>query len=185
MKPITKVCVRRAVVEDLPAVARVHVESWRTTYQGIVPQDFLDGLSTENSEQRFSGMFHNADVQSFMYVAEVDGAIVGFAIGGPERPSDGHGDEGELYAIYLLQEAQGNGIGRQLVLAVAEELKSRGMNSMTVWVLEDNLPARRFYESLGAIPVGQKDITIGGKVLGELSYRWTSLERLIEEHGRL
>lgn len=39
--------IRRAIISDAPGIAKVHVDSWRTTYKGIIPQSFLDGLSYE------------------------------------------------------------------------------------------------------------------------------------------
>lgn len=78
--------VRLAVPDDALAIARVHVDSWRSTYAGIVPQDFLDGLSYERRAEVWRRSLTNPESQSVMVVAEDEtGRIIGFAVGGPER----------------------------------------------------------------------------------------------------
>lgn len=112
-----------------------------------------------------------------MFVAEdAPGNIVGFAECGPARDSKDF--DGELYAIYVVQDMQGKGIGKMLSLSVARELKARGCGSMLIWVLAQN-PFRRFYESLGGQQVGTKDTIIGGKALKELGYGWKNLDSFI------
>ncbi|MBI5666733.1 MAG: GNAT family N-acetyltransferase [Chloroflexi bacterium] len=106
--------VRVAVPDDAPAIARVHVDSWRSTYAGIVPQAFLDGLTYEGREAMWRGNLTNPERQSVLLVAEDEnGQPVGFTVGGPGRDEQSDYDA-ELYAIYLLPECQGQGIGRQI-----------------------------------------------------------------------
>ena len=174
--------IREAVPVDAGAIARVHVDTWRTSYAGIVPDEHLAGLSYRDREAVWVQILSRDDPAQCNFVAETDGGeVVGFAGGGPER----EGDEvyrGELYAIYLLREHQGRGIGRRLACAVAHGLLSSGFESMLLWVLEDNHPARRFYESLGGEQVGRKTIEVGGAGLIELSYGWRDITGLAGGH---
>jgi hypothetical protein len=95
------VTVREAVPADACAIARVHVDSWRTTYRGIVPDSVLSQLSYEEREPMWQGILDAAEGQAFVYVAvDESGQIVGFASGGPERSGDPD-YKGELYAIYI------------------------------------------------------------------------------------
>jgi ribosomal protein S18 acetylase RimI-like enzyme len=110
-----------------------------------------------------------------VYVAEDRREIVGFASGGPERAGE-DGFTGELYAIYVLEEAQGRGHGRRLVQAVAHGLREMKLPNMIVWVLRDNHDARHFYERLGGLYVRSQPITIGSALLQEVSYGWESLD---------
>lgn len=165
--------VRPAGVSDAAAIARVHVETWRTAYRGLLPDDFLDSLSEAAYADRWSRLL-GAD-SSRVYVAEEDGGVVGFASGGRERAGE-VGFAGELYAIYVLATAQRRGHGRQLVKAVVDGLREAGLTDMIVWVLRDNPVARRFYESLGGIYVRSQPITIGSAQLEEVSYGWKRLE---------
>ncbi|HYT27958.1 MAG TPA: GNAT family N-acetyltransferase [Ktedonobacteraceae bacterium] len=112
------VTIREARIEDAPGIAKVHVDSWRTTYAGIVPPQHLANLSYDRREQIWKDILKNN--ASYIYVAVTDsGQIIGFVSGGPERQRDPV-YKGELYAIYLLQEYQGKGIGRRLVRVFAE-----------------------------------------------------------------
>jgi ribosomal protein S18 acetylase RimI-like enzyme len=166
---------RRAVVADAAGIALVHVDTWRSTYRGIVPDERLSNLSYERSQRMWEKIL--SDPKGTMIVAEdVPGHVAGFANCGPAR--DNSNFDGELYAIYVLQSVQGRGVGKMLVLSAARELRARGFDSMLVWVLAQN-PFKRFYERLGGEQVGSKDIVIGGKTLKELGYGWRSLDSLI------
>lgn len=164
--------IREATAADAPAIARVHVESWQTTYRGIVPDEILANLSVDHRARQWARRFGDPDAADFVYVAVNDtGAVVGFASGGPEREGDSV-YTGELYAIYLLTGQQGKGIGRQLVRIVAERLAAIGHDTMLVWVLAGN-PARRFYAALGGVTVRERPITMGDVSLTEIAYGWT------------
>lgn len=163
--------IRPATPLDAPGIARVHVDSWRTTYAGIVPQDYLDSLTHERREQYWQKALGNPNNRSFVYVAQSSaGEIVGFACAGPAQP-DNEAYMGELYAIYILKDRQGKGIGRSLFNAVVERLAQTGVNSMLLWVLAGN-PVCGFYEAMGGRKVDEKQVQMGGATLTELAYAW-------------
>lgn len=170
--------VREATHDDVPAIARVHVDTWRTTYRGIVPDLYLANLSYDRRANSWYQILHQAPEDgNFTYVAEDEpNKIVGFANGGMECAGD-PAYKGELMAIYILQSHQSRGIGRALTRAVAEQLHLSGINSMLVWVLFDN-PACQFYAALGGKPVREKGLEIGGKPLIEVAYGWADTANL-------
>ena len=169
--------IRAARPEDGGGIARVHVESWRTTYQGLVPEEYLAGLSIEQRREAWRRRLEVVDGPGFAVVAEEeDGEIVGFAAGGPERDGT-HGFAGELYAIYLLQGRQGRGIGQMLFDAVVAGLMARGTRDMMLWVVEEN-PSRGFYDRMGGQVFARKLDTIGGAALFEVAYGWSDLSAL-------
>lgn len=47
--------VRAATIEDAPQIARVHVDSWRSTYSRIISEDFLAAMSYKDFEARWRG----------------------------------------------------------------------------------------------------------------------------------
>lgn len=164
------ITIREATEADLPGIARVLVDTWRATYRGIVPDDYLNGMSYEKQVERGRQRLEEGGPERSTWVAEVDGGVVGMASGGPERT--GRTDyPGELYAIYVLPAYQGRGLGRRLAAAVVKRLKGAGFGSMLVWVLAQN-PARRFYESLGGRLVSESQIEIGGAMIPEVAYVW-------------
>ena len=164
--------VRRADAGDAAAIANVHVASWRSTYRGLLPDEFLDSLSHAHYAERWRRTFDDASHR--VYVAENAEGVIGFASGGRERAGE-TGYSGELYAIYVLQDAQGHGHGRRLVQAVVGALRELEIPDMIVWVLRDNAPARRFYERLGGVYVREQPISIGATQLVEVSYGWRRL----------
>lgn len=166
--------IRKAVPADAKGMAKVHVDSWRTTYANIIPDEYIKNLTYENREKRWKEKIPKGGI----FAAEnEEGHIVGFASGGKERSGKYPEYPGELYAIYILKEYQGKGIGTLLVKTIIEELQRQNINSMIVVVLEDN-SARHFYEGLG----GHKIITIeaefSGKILNELVYGWKDIKSI-------
>jgi L-amino acid N-acyltransferase YncA len=162
--------IRVATVQDAGAIARVHVESWRTTYAGIVPEAYLASLDVGQREASWREWL-TLDVDVF--VAEVDGGVVGLVGGGAIRePVEGF--DAELFAIYLLREAQRRGMGMALLKRLAGSLKERGFGSMVAWVLEDN-SSGGFYSRSGGVRVASKEMEVGGVMLSVVAYGWTDL----------
>lgn len=170
--------VRHAVIDDAAGIARVRAESWRATYRGIVPDAYLDAIDTAEWAERQRRAMEQQPADLVALVAEVCGDVVGWVVGGPNHDAAYH-YAGEFYAIYLLPEYQRVGIGTQLTVAIARSLVSQGFNSMILWVLEENHPARRFYEARGGTLCGSKQTEIGGVWLPEAAYGWTDLAGLI------
>ncbi len=172
------VTIRPASPADAGPIARVHVDSWRTTYEGIIPAEYLANLSYRDRQSMWSEALTTDQPATTILVAETEaGDVIGFASAGPEREANPN-YRAELYAIYLLQEHQNRGLGRRLVSAVTHSLLEHGFTSMLLWVLEDNRPARRFYESLGGKRVSRKTVTIGDANLQEISYGWRNITAL-------
>ncbi|WP_245976738.1 GNAT family N-acetyltransferase [Oceanobacillus arenosus] len=140
------------------------MESWRTTYKDINPDDFLNNLSYEIREQLWINNIPSGNV----FVAENElGQIVGFSSGERERSGEYKEYEGELSSIYILKKYQGRGIGKLLAKPVFEKIRDLGMNTILVFVLEDN-ESRLFYEALGGKVIDNVEIEIAGKKLNEL-----------------
>ncbi|WP_282935211.1 GNAT family N-acetyltransferase [Paenibacillus sp. RC67] len=166
--------IRKAVLSDAPGIAKVHVDSWKTSYTNIIPDEYIVKLSYEKREQMWKGIIP----KGIVFVAENDhGKIVGFSDGGAERSGKYPEFDGELNSIYILQEYQGQGIGKLLVKSVVNELKNNGMKSMLVIVLEDN-SSRLFYERLGGKKMDTLEIEFAGKKLKELVYGWEDIHTL-------
>jgi GNAT superfamily N-acetyltransferase len=172
--------VRRAVAGDRRAMAHVHVESWKTTYRGIVPDLALDALTVESDLAKgFGRHLEDPPPDWRAYVGEVRGGkVVGFAIGHSARDPHPPGLTGELGAIYLLQEHQRKGLGRMLVHAVAQGLREQGHRNMVVWVVVSG-PARGFYEAMGARICGEQQREVMGTPMRLIAYGWDDLSLLL------
>ena len=106
------------------------------------------------------------------WVAESAGRVVGFASTDPSRDPDATGGTGEVYAIYLEPDVVGTGVGGRLFAQAVEDLRQRGYRAATLWVLEGNARARRFYDTAGWRPDGTVTIDqMLGAELREVRYR--------------
>jgi ribosomal protein S18 acetylase RimI-like enzyme len=171
--------IREARIDDAGAIARVHVDAWRTTYPGIVPADYLASLSYQHHEEKWQQGLTAPEYGEFTHVVEDDRReIFGFATGGPER-SGKLEYRGELHAVYLAAGHRRRGIGRSLVRTVAERLVQLKFDSIMVWVLADN-PSRAFYEALGGEKFFETVVEIGGARMVEVTYGWKNIGKLIE-----
>lgn len=178
-KKPAELLIREAAPGDAAAIARAHVDSWRTTYAGILPAAAIARMSYEGLERAWQKNLSGGGRRECVYLAEnAVGEVVGFASGGPERGGDPV-YRGELYAVYLLRPFQRRGAGRALVRAVARRLFESGHASMIVWVLKDN-PASGFYAALGGAVVAEKPVEIGAARLVETAYGWKDLRLLID-----
>jgi GNAT superfamily N-acetyltransferase len=172
--------IRIAQMTDVPAIAKVHVDSWRSAYQNIIPADFLANLSYKQRERQWHNILSNPEANGSVYVAEEENQqLVGFVSAGQER-SGYPFYRGEIYAIYLLEAHQRQGIGRKLMITSVQQLLDAGLRSLLVWVLADN-PACKFYAVLGGQPIDQKTEVIGGKPLLEVCYGWDNAGMMIAQ----
>jgi len=180
-RPFIEVSVRRAVPEDLREMAGVHVDGWKTTYRGMVPDALLNRLSIDEDIANGFGrglVERLPGAEQFVALDPSEG-IVGYALAGPNR--DPNPDfAGELEAIYVRKSHQGQGVGTLLVREVARCFLGTGMKGMIVWVLPQN-PYRRFYERLGGTLVGQRvspPHRLGVGPMLEVGYGWTDVRLL-------
>jgi ribosomal protein S18 acetylase RimI-like enzyme len=162
-------------VNDADAIERVRTDTWRDAYRGVVPDKVLDRLAYDATRRRAYMSALPAD--QFVLVAEGDGAVVGFCVGGRSRTPDDP-FAGEVYAIYVLPEQHGRGIGRALLQRAAQELLDRGLASMLIWVLRENAPSRRFYERMGGVHLRDEDRELEDIRITESGYGWDDIRPL-------
>ena len=161
-----KIHVRSASLADAGAIAAVHVDAWRWAYAGLMPDGLLAGLTVDARERQWQQQL--AVGSTTVFVGEAEGVVSGFASCGPSRDPEGLG---EVYALYLLRQVQGSGLGRELWDASTDWLRQRGFNRVKVWVLDSNELARGFYERVGLAADGNaKTSQWAGTSLSEISY---------------
>lgn len=126
--------------EEIEGKAYVHWKSWHEAYTGLVAPDFLAGHTLEKCTKT---AYQWPDR---LLVAKDDGRVIGFAGYGAYR-DESMPQTGELYALYILREYYGTGVGRALLDAALERLA--GYPRVVLWVLKGNARAIRFYEKCG------------------------------------
>ncbi len=166
--------IRQANIQDSAGIARVQVDSYQTAYVGILPQDALDQFTYEEQTRDWQE-WPTTHPDDLLYVAETDeGEIVGYALA-RLGVTDVSSYESELLALHVRRSYHRQGVGRQLVAAIAGQLAQQECTSMMLWVLEAN-PARGFYERLGGQLLDEKSINWAG--VPEVAYGWSDIERL-------
>ncbi|ANA82932.1 N-acetyltransferase [Paenibacillus glucanolyticus] len=169
--------IRYANEHDAEGIAKVHVDSWKTTYKGIVDDRFLQALSAADRVEGWRWKLANMpEDEQLLVVADEDGKVYGFMSYGTEREQK-MPHEGELYAVYLLEEIQGQGYGNQLFARLKEYMNMKGYTSLLVWVLEGN-SAEHFYRHKGGQEQKRKEIVIGGKTHTEIALLWDSIDKI-------
>jgi ribosomal protein S18 acetylase RimI-like enzyme len=172
--------VRAARPGDAPRIARLDVETWRTTYAGILTTQFLVGLSTQRREIGWATVIER-EPKDVHVATDGEGRIVGFGSCGRTRNKAEFA--GEVFTLYIGQDWQNQGIGRKLLVALFERLVDQGCGSALIWVLRDN-PGRFFYQRLGGREVRRKMFTVGGSRVEACGYAWRDLPRYLETAAR-
>jgi ribosomal protein S18 acetylase RimI-like enzyme len=170
-EPIT---IREATLDDAEAIARLHVRSWQWAYRGQLSDDYLDRMS-QTLERRIAARraeLTDKPPDHRWWVAEQAEQLAGFALTWPSGDADATPATGEVGLIYLEPTAAGKGIGRALFAHAVSVLQQRGYTQATLWVLESNARARRFYEAAGWRPDGAtRTEERPGLLMREVRYR--------------
>jgi ribosomal protein S18 acetylase RimI-like enzyme len=143
------VVVREAVVDDALGIARVHVAGWQAGYAGLLPQEYLNGLSVDQRAQRWADYVREPDPHALTTLVAGRGEVVGFATLGQSRDDDAAPDIGELWGIYVHPRQWGTGVGHALLDGAMQALQAAGLSAATLWVLQGNDRATGFYRRHG------------------------------------
>ncbi|MDP9242494.1 MAG: GNAT family N-acetyltransferase [Actinomycetota bacterium] len=163
--------IRPAEERDARAIASIHVRGWRAAYPGMVPQATLDALSEPDREDRWRRGLRNPLAEDRTFVAERDGRVVGVVSTGLCRDDDEPIGTAEVFLLYVDPDLIRTGIGRGLLRHAEGDLATRGYLRATLWVLEANDRARRFYGIAGWRPDGSDHaLELSGEAVVEVRY---------------
>lgn len=143
---------------DAPQIAQIHVKTWQYAYKGQISDSYLDSLSIEKRTKGWKKQIQNAKEKDHIFVAEINGRIVGWCTAGASRDKDAMKEVGELQGIYIDPNYIGKGIGSKLVKHALNRLRQEGYKTVTLWVLETNKNTRMFYEKKGWTVEGKTKI---------------------------
>ncbi len=163
--------IRYAAMDDIHGMGRVYADTWKAAYQGMIPQEFLDGLTASRWEDRYRQTL-GKEGMSNAAVLLLEGQIIGVSSFMKTRDADLADNYGEIISIYVLPEYWHMGFGRLMLDWVTRELKKLGYTDCSLWTLEDNLRAQRAYERFGFMRDGsRKSQEFCGKDVWEIRYR--------------
>jgi ribosomal protein S18 acetylase RimI-like enzyme len=164
--------VRKAGPSDGAGIGRVHAESWRVTYAGLLSPRYLAELDEGALAERWRRRLRSPSGDEQVLVAEIAGEVAGFctfrACG--EEP-DLIGFAGEILMLYVHPAAQRRRVGRALFERARGELAARRLFWLVVWVVEGNHAARAFYRRVGLRPDGARRADVlGGESVAVVRY---------------
>jgi ribosomal protein S18 acetylase RimI-like enzyme len=160
--------IRYADISDAKTLGKIHSRSWKVAYNGIVPDEILDKITAEKRQKYFEkSLTDELEEDAIIFK---DNEAVGFICIGKCRDTDKPDTYGEIWGIYLLPQYWKMGIGSKLINWGINELKKRKFHNITLWVLEENTSARKFYEKIGFKHDGTVKQIIIGKKLNEYRY---------------
>lgn len=166
--------IRPAVAADAPRLAEIHISSWQAAYAGLLPAEYLDGLS-DQAELRTAQWLDWLQIDSGkrqILVSVDDPDVVGFAHLGPSGDKDLTPSRvGELYAMYLDPARYRQGFGSELMEATFTHLRESGFEEGSLWVMTDNAAARSFYERHGWYADGTESDMCLGITIPSVRYR--------------
>lgn len=187
--------IRTATIEDAPAIACVMVDTFLSAHRHHMPEEawqkrktgWTYAVSERNWRQTIGKLTTGEAHWPCVYVAVDDqNQVVGLATGQPAALlSESAQSVGEITSIYVRTDLQKQTIGRRLLQTVALQLAKLGMKSLQVAVLTTNLPARQFYERLGAHQVGEQFFVEDGWKLPEVIYSWDDIHEVVSAQGKL
>lgn len=139
--------VRKATVQDISRIAEIIVFGKRVAYRSIFQNDYvsfneLQVLSMIEEYREKPEMMDNMLVYD-------DGIVKGVI--NQKRTEDAV----EIYEFYVEPFFKGQGIGKALLQQVIGEAKAAKKQRIFLWVIQDNLEARRFYEANGFYATGE------------------------------
>ncbi len=168
--------IRTATLDDLDAIAALHVASWRASYRGILPDAFLDGPVEEDRASHWFELLEESACERVTLVAEGEGGLDGFV--SAARSSD-DGFDAYIEHIHIRPDRKGAGLGRRLLAALVERLLVMGCRSAYLLVFDANSEAIAFYERLGGRTesFGMEDMA--GAAIPRSRVSWRDLDRVV------
>ena len=162
--------IRNIKKEDIPEVVNIQIRAWRTAYKGIIDDNYLANMNTEEKIKMREKDYN----ENKFIVAEINNEIVGFCryTDNIEKTPETPKADCELRALYVKPELKHNGIGKKMFQYAVNEFKNIGKTKMVLWCLKDNVLARKFYEKMGGIIIKERLIHIGNRDYEEVAFEY-------------
>ena len=173
--------IRPAEENDVQAIANIYVDTWRSTYAGILPSKVLVEMSTERQMVIWARAIRHAKghaEEKILVIEEKTWGIVGVSSCGFNRDRSRLYD-GEVYTLYIHQDYQNNGYGEIMLANLFKIMIKQGYSNAIIWVLSSN-PSRFFYEAMEGKRIGEREEKLWGKTVREIGYVWSDLAAALE-----
>jgi len=138
--------IRLIIDNDIQAIAKIYTDNWKTTYQDILSDSFLESMTYEHSKEKWLSYIHT-DKQGAFIAVDKDDMIIGFAA---YKPYDDLKKCLLLDSLHILQSVQGGGIGKKLIFTIGKYAYNNGYEKMSICIVKGNDRAEEIYTYLGA-----------------------------------
>lgn len=135
--------IRNARSDDAEAFVRAYERAWDAALATIAGKRLGALAPLEERIRAFQAGVERMSPDARIWVAERGGTLVGLAT------CIRNGDACELRSVYVVPEAWGSGVARDLLETALESMRARGATEAVLWVVEENGRARHFYEREG------------------------------------
>ena len=163
--------IRKATLDDIPEVAKLHINSWNNTYKGIIAQEYLDNMK-KNLNKRIERMKNEFDLRN-MILATINDEIVAFSEFVLSNEFSKNLDiDCELCGLYVRNEYLKSGIGSQVFNYVRNLFISNNKKKMGLWCFKENKNAIDFYKKKGGVIVSEKKFALAGKEYSVVAFEY-------------
>jgi len=146
--------IKQASAADIPAIISIQEKTWQPTYKDILTQEQIDYMFEKIYSHE--ALENQITIQHHHFLLLMDGyEAIGFSSVSEDEP-----ELFKLHKIYVLPSTQGTGAGKFLLAATEEYVRKTGGKTLVLNVNRHN-KARGFYEKMGFVTIGEKDIPIG------------------------
>jgi len=154
--------IRRAVIDDVDQIAKIHVDSWAEAYKGLMPINYIESFTVERRTKLWTNII-SRDL-AFVMVAEDNSGVIGFLCFGQPKGYENTNNY-ELSSLYIAPSRYGCGVGSSLYKECKKELSLKKAQQVKLWVLDSNQRAINFYKKHNFTPTGNSDEETVGKVV--------------------
>ncbi|ORX89999.1 acyl-CoA N-acyltransferase [Basidiobolus meristosporus CBS 931.73] len=184
LRPLpSEVTIRQALPEDASSIVEMHMQAWRDTFKGIVPDALLDSLNSvewcHNRCQQLESHFNGVNPQDTTWIATAHGRVVGLIDVGPVRSnfSDFAVDPkntGEVKVFYISKDYHGTGVAQSLwCTAVKRMFELMDSKKFCVWTISQNLRAQHFYgKKLTGVEAGRVKKPFASDIYLQVCFFW-------------
>ncbi len=177
--------IRVATIDDIDALAQIHVEGWQGAYGGLIDQAYINSQTVEKRTADWMGWLEQDDTHHL--IAHDDDKATGFCGFGPLRTAPPGTSKirpqysSEIYGLYLKPEYFRKGVGTALMKEAAKNLKDLKHQSTCLWVLKDNKRGCAFYDAMGGQRIGKKIEQFGPTKAKEVCYGWRDITEILDK----
>ncbi len=164
------IIIRNVKEKDIPSIAEIQVNGWKTAYKGIIDDVVLNTMNKDDKIERFKSNYK----KNGFIVAEFKNEVVGFCryVESNEFTPDMQNIDCEITALYVKPDLKYNGIGTKLFQFVVNEFKNQSKSKMILWCLKDNESSKKFYTKMGGKIIKERVIEIGEKSYCEVGFMY-------------